>query len=265
MIEVVFSDSAKGSMRIANGYHKENVDVVCIGHNLDMGDIAGEFDSEKRKKEFNRALGIVTFCNDEIARFFDLLRKDFDKMLVAAKSGERIRVWKSNAPFSACGFAFLCDALRDIDCKVGVVALPEYWETAENTIGTYTDWGELPPGQFYRFLHLEHELSAGEKHWQGSLWHELKSENAPLRALVNGKLMSVPEDFYDHILIKHIPDGEFVVARLIGTVLGKYPLGVGDGWYALRIQKMIADGTLEMIGDNDASHPYGKVLRKVYR
>lgn len=34
-----------------------------------------------------------------------------------------------------------------------------------------------------------------EKRLQSSLWNDLKAENAPLRALVNGKLISVPEDY----------------------------------------------------------------------
>lgn len=110
---------------------------------------------------------------------------------------------------------------------------------------------------------MEREISNIEKRLQSSLWNNFKAENAPLRALVNGKLISVPEDFYDHIIMKNIPDRKFVMAQLIGTILGKYPLGVGDGWYALRIKKMIAKNKLEIVADKDASHPYGKILRKV--
>ncbi|KUO77481.1 MAG: hypothetical protein APF81_04765 [Desulfosporosinus sp. BRH_c37] len=130
-------------------------------------------------------------------------------------------------------------------------------------IQSCTDWAELSPGQFYSFLSLEREMTNIEKRLQSSLWNDLKAENAPLRALVNGKLISVPEDFYDHIIIKNIPDREFVMAQLIGTILGKYHLGVGDGWYALRIKKMIVDNKLEIVADKDTSHPYGKILRKV--
>jgi hypothetical protein len=36
-----------------------------------------------------------------------------------------------------------------------------------------------------------------------------------------------------------ISDGEFVMARLIENILGKYPLGIGDWWYAKRISRMI--------------------------
>ncbi|WP_042338334.1 DUF3658 domain-containing protein [Desulfosporosinus youngiae] len=64
------------------------------------------------------------------------------------------------------------------------------------------------------------------------------------------------------IIIENIPDREFVMAQLIGTIWGKYPLGVGDGWYALCIKRMIADNQLEIVADNDVSHPHGKILRK---
>lgn len=293
MLEVVFSDSAKGAMKVAKKYRRDNMlggavgyigkkplnqeikkqlegeaiggsakDVVCIGLNLDIGDISGEIDSEERKTEFIRLFGSVNFEDDEIKRFFISQREDFEKLLVAAKTGEPIRIWKSHSPFSACAFAFLCHALQNIDCNLNVIMLPEYWETPDHTIISCADWAELAPDQLYRFLPLERKISALEKSIHSRLWNDLKAENAPLRALVNGNLISVLEDFYDHIIIKNIPDGEFVMAQLIGTILGKYPLGVTDGWYALRIKKMIAENRLEVVADKDASHPYGKVLRK---
>jgi len=261
MLEVVFSDSAKGSMKAIGGSSK---DVVCIGLNLDIGDISGEIDSGERKKEFVRLFGTVDFEDGEIERFFNSQREDYEKMLIAAKNGEPIRVWKSHAPFSACAFAFLCHAMQNIDCKLSVITLPEYWDTTDNTIMSCADWAELAPGQLYRFLPLERKISDLEKSIHSSLWNDLKAENAPLRAVVNGKLISVPEDFYDHIIINNIPDGEFVMAWLIGTILGHYPLGIGDGWYALRINKMIAENRLDIVADKDVSHPYGKVLRKIF-
>lgn len=295
MLEIVFSDSAKGSMRIAKNYNKDDMlggaigyigkkpskrelekqfegnaiggspqDVVNIGCNLDIGDITGDIDNEKRKSEFVRVFGCVHFEDSEIERFFALQRADFEKLLAAAKNGEPVRVWKSNAPFSACGFAFVCDILRNIDCKISVISLPAYWQASDNGLHSHTDWAELPPGQFYRFLSLEREITALEKYFYSNIWDDLKAENAPLRALVNDKLISVPEDFYDHLIHKNIPDGEFVMAKLIGTLLTKYPLGIGDGWYALRIKNMIAESSLEIIGDKDATHPYGKILRRVY-
>lgn len=53
------------------------------------------------------------------------------------------------------------------------------------------------------------------------------------------------------------------MSRLIGNILGKYPLGVSDGWYALRINKMIEENILKVVSDNSISHPDQKVLKKI--
>lgn len=293
MLEVVFSDSAKASMKLAKGYDRKNMlggafgyiggkpakaeleklfegeaiggssqDVVGIGFNLDIGDISNAIDGDSRPREFVRLFGSAAFKDAEAEQYFRTQSQDYEKLLAGAKRGEPIRAWKSSAPFSACAFAFLSDALLNVECKISVITLPEYCEIPEHAIRSYVDWMEIPPGQFYKFLHLEREVSPAEKRAQSRLWNDLKTENAPLRALVNGKLISVPEDFYDHLIIRNLPDGDFHMARLIGDILGKYPLGVGDGWYALRIKKMIAERRLEIVQEKDASHPYGKILRK---
>lgn len=238
-------------------------DVVSIGFALDIGDISDEIDSEQRKKEFVRVYGRVSFCETEIEDYFRSIREDFEKLLTAAKNRQPIRIWKSHAPFSACGFAFVCNALKDIDCEISVVEFPDYVRNPFHESVFCTDWAEIHPGQFYKFLTHEREISDIEKQEQSQLWVNLKTENAPLRAVVNGRLISVPEEFYDPIIMKSIPDSEFLLAQLIGTILAKYPLGVGDGWYALRINQMIAQGRLEIIGDTDPSHPYGKHLKKI--
>jgi len=294
MLEVVFSDSTKGAMKQAKNYNSSNMlngavgyvgrkptqkemekmfegeavggkpeDVACIGFSLDIGDVSGELDSPQRKAEYVRVFGTVDFYDKEIDQYFQALRKDMDKVYAAAVAGKTIRVWKSNASYSACGYSYLCNMLMEIDCKISVISLPEYTETDDNTIQTWSSWAEMASGQFYKYLPLEREISNIEKQIQGFMWSELKAENAPLRALVNGKLMSVPEDFYDHILLRCMPKGEFLMARLIGDALGKYQCGVGDGWYALRIQKMIEEKRLEIVSDKDPTHPYGKVLRKM--
>ncbi|MDR1135478.1 MAG: DUF3658 domain-containing protein [Clostridiales Family XIII bacterium] len=216
MLEVVFSDSVKGSMKVAKNYNNDYMcgsaisfvggklskrqlkkmfegeavggdpgDVVRIGLNLDIGDIAGAFDGERRKDEFVRIFGYDYCEDDEVERVFESQRNDFEKIPILEK------------------------------CLLG------------------------------------------------DLWNKLKTENAPLRAVVNGKLISVPEDFYDHIIMRNIPDGEFGMARLIGIVMGEYALGVAGDWYASRIMKMIADNRLEIVEDKGAEHPYGKILRKV--
>lgn len=294
MIEVVFSDSEKGSMKVAKNYNEKNMirgavsyigkkptktelekhfegqavggsskDVVYIGFSLDVGDISDSIDGNKRQDVFHKLWGRFDIDNREQEQFFLNQRKDMEYLLSAAKDGIPIRIWKSNAPYSTCGFYFVCNILRNIDCNISVVSLPKYNLVSENEIVTYSHWGEVDAGKFYQFLPLEKQLSQIEKHIIGDYWHELVEDNAPLRAIINRKLISVPENFYDFIITKNLPDNDFIMARFIGKLLGEYSLGISDSWYALRIDKMIEDNKLIVVENRDPSHPYGKVLRKI--
>ena len=291
MIEVVFNDSLKGSLKVAKSYSKESrqncaiayigdeqsvkklqkdtdgealegssSDVVCIGFNLDIGDISCVENGELRKDVLKSLFSFASYEENEIEAYLNTQHNDLSKIINAAKNGINIRVWKSNSPYSACAYAYLCNILRDIDCNISVMELPNYKQTAENE---YIDWAEIAPYKFYQFLSLERNVSTMEKCIQSNIWTELKEENATLRAVVNGKLISVPEDFYDFLILKNMPNGEFKMARFIGTLLGKYPLGIGDVWYALRIEKMIKDNILQVVSVEDCSHLYSKILKKV--
>ena len=92
-------------------------------------------------------------------------------------------------------------------------------------------------------------------------WKELKEENAPLRAVVNGEVRSVEETFYDGLIRKHLPAGEKKVAALIGEILGRERPGIGDIWLADRIRAMIAAGELELVRE-DPERFYRSVIRR---
>lgn len=295
MLEVVFSDSEKGAMRLAKRYDETAMhngpisyigkkpskaelkelkrryagkpvggdpsEVVSIGFLLDIGAIDGELDGAARIEVLRRLWGRFNFDGNASVGFFQSCRADADKLLSAAQSGTPLRLWVSSAPYSVCGFYYVCYLLREIDCQINIIFLPDYMET-ENGAVSYSTWGEVMPGQFYRFLPLQRTVSAGEKRMRAEKWRALMLENAPLRAVVNGMLLSVPETFYDSIILNNLPDGEFVMAKLIGDLLGTYRIGVSDSWYALRIEQMIADGVLTVVCEGDASHPYGKQLKK---
>ncbi|MBF4691534.1 DUF3658 domain-containing protein [Fusibacter ferrireducens] len=294
MLEIVFSESEKGSMKRAKVYDEKKMqsgvpayigekpskaelkelfkgkaiggntqEVAYIGFSLDMGDISGEVDGAERQNMFRKLWGRHDIDSNDQEQFFTNQREDLEKLLLAATEGTPIRIWKSNAPYSICGFYYVCNLLRNIDCEVNVVSLPEYVLNSKNEIVTYSNWGEVKSGQLYTFLPLEKRLSQMEKQLLSSRWRELVEENATLRAVVNGKLISVSETFYDHMIIKNMPDEAFLMARLIGGIVGKYQWGVSDSWYALRIDKMIAEGQLVVVENKDESHPYGKILKQV--
>lgn len=118
-------------------------------------------------------------------------------------------------------------------------------------IFSYQSWGDISAEQFAGFLPYERILSQEEVRMYAGLWSDLVEDNSPLRAVINGKVISVPEDFYDFLIwkwLKNVPTKE---ARLIGDILGHSQLGVGDWWYARRIEYYIGQGRISIIQDSE--------------
>ena len=297
MLEVAFSDSVKGSLKAAKNYNRnENLAVsigiigsappaaviekMCRGQalpgtsqevigftfNLDIGDISGEVDSEARRNFIFTMLGGSFPSEEESIKMQEQwwensYLNDLHRLKNSAENGEAIRLWWSDAPAEACGFYAINSLLQDCRGKVSGIKLPRYVTDSANAVCRYSSWGEVMPGEFYCFLPLETEITPAERRAIAMDWQKLKRQNAPLRAVVNGKLMSVPEDFYDHLIRAHIPPGEFKLAKLIGTIMNENRIGVSDWWYAQRIKKMVEAKELEIISDNEFD--YEKMLRKV--
>ena len=83
--------------------------------------------------------------------------------------------------------------------------------------------------------------------------------------MLNGKLVSAPESLYDPFILRELEkqENEFQEARLVGQVLGKYQLGIGDAWIALRIEQFIKDGLLIPLTVPEADVPiYHRILQK---
>jgi len=83
--------------------------------------------------------------------------------------------------------------------------------------------------------------------------------------VVNGRLRSMAEDMYDPFILREIyaQDADFLQARVIGSVLGKYSLGIGDEWIAQRMEWMVQEGMLTVVTNAAEDAPlYHRILRR---
>ena len=73
MIEVVFNESTKGSMKTANNTNKDKknlYDEVSVGNSLDIGNISDGFNSVERQHFFKKICSQFNFSKDEQEYFF---------------------------------------------------------------------------------------------------------------------------------------------------------------------------------------------------
>ena len=233
-------------------------DVLCPCVGLDIGPLSGP-DVEKTRFDLLTAWlggdfplpGQDRDDHTQRDRLWEEHQRDRKRLLEGSKHGEAVRIWYSNAPYSLCGLYEVLWLLRDCGCPVTAVEMPRWMPLEDGTAQSCLNWGELSPGDWAAYLPLEREIPKSLRRAVAAEWSRLRAENAPLRAVINGRLHSVGEDFYDPFIRAHIPDGTFRVAQLIAEVLGRCQLGISDWWIARRIQVMENRGELITVSKGD--------------
>lgn len=203
-------------------------EVICLELMLDIGDIKNPVDSVYRKEVYI----------NELHRLKQFL-----------EAGERIRIWYSDAPYSRCGFYHLCRILEKYENEISVVKMPEY-VVREKSITAYKNWGEVAAEEFAGFLSYEKRLSKEEVRMYSVLWSELVEDNSPLRSVINGKVLGVPEDFYDFQIWKRLTEKPEKEGRVIADILGYSQISIGDWWYAKRIEYYIQHKKIRIVEDS---------------
>lgn len=316
MLEVVFSDSARGSLVVAQHYGAGEYHSGCIGiigHHedgsplteaevqterekaeareraaweravplggrpddvfafslaLSMGDIREEDFAQHRQETLER---LWASDADGTARAAERLRKvmtELERLKVRLQEGEALRVWYGDQPEDRCGLSWLMAQLRPWklpDCEILLVKLPEWEQETEDTLVRHSGCGDVEPGKWHRYLSLAQPAPHLLCRQLAAQWRTLQEENAPLRGMLNGRLVSLPEDAYDSFLLRELdkmPE-RFWEARLIGQVLGKYDLGIGDGLLHLRVEQLVQAGLLEVETPPEPGDiAYRRTLRK---
>lgn len=227
-------------------------DVLDIPFALDVGDISPAADALVRKEQLWQLLSGSgapgpKLPKEEFETFWQGGIADARALAARAKAGEPVRLWYSDAPYSASGFFEVVARLEGCACDVSAVKLPAFLPHGEDGAVSLVSFGEVHPGQFARCLPLEQPLPPGVRRAIARHWAVLKTENAPLRAVINGRLCSVGEDFYDPFIRREIPEQSFKAANVIGAVLGKNHLAIGDWLVAARLRAMVRAGELRVV------------------
>lgn len=293
MIEILFGESEAASMKIAKNkrisivsdgptaiffagknppppresagwVEGSSYEVICLGFMLDIGDIQEDIHGEYRKNLIYSMLNQGQWESDpviekELKETANVYIQELERLEEFLEAGEEVRIWYSRSAYSLCGLYYVCSLLSHYSNKVFVVELPEY-RLYKDIVSTYQSWGEIAPDQFALFIDGQKELNHVEIRRYAQMWSELVADNSPLRALINNRVLGVNEDFYDFLIWKRLTDKPVKEARLIGDLLGHYQIGIGDWWYARRIQSYIDSGEIEIL--EDSRNPYARIIKR---
>lgn len=246
-------------------------DVFGFNLVLSVGDISEDRPGVRRQQVLERLYHIYPddIGNQAAHELLQMAKDNLKTVFDRAAKGEALRIWYSNQPDELCGLYWFMAQLNSLGSCFGqvyIVQLPDYEPDENGNIVRNAGWGEMHPGEWHRYLALQRPALPVFCQSCAAHWRTLQKENAPLRAMLNGQLVSAQETLYDDFIIREIAaeDEAFHEAMVIGRVLGKYQLGIGDSWVALRIEEMIHARKLEAVTSAVEDSPiYHRVLKKL--
>lgn len=232
-------------------------DVFGLQLGLSVGDI-----SDRTGNQHELAFLYEEVADSRRKKMMNDIKADLDQIHQRLISGEAIRIWYSDIPDDLCGLYWFMFQLKQwelTDVQVLTVRLPK-WMVANQTVLCKYTWGEVLPEQWHQYIHLQKVMPKEVINSYADYWQKQQIENAPLRAVLNGKLVSVNEAFYDPFIEQCLMsmDNEFTEAQCISKMLNEQ-LGIGLSIIQSRIEAMIQEGKLDVVDDVKG---YQRRLRK---
>ena len=135
--------------------------------------------------------------------------------------------------------------------------LQKEWTTGGTA--RFSTVNEVSPNLIPHFYKQRRQLTETEQGQLLSGWKRLQEENAPLRAMVDGRVQSVPADFYDETILSGLEAGAQPAALLIGRAIAaidEQGNRVGDMLVFSRIRALAQAGQIEIACDAPDNRGY---------
>lgn len=249
-LHVVFTPSGAGSLRQALANAGRDDQVISSFDHLGFGPI-NPADLPLRSKWVENELGWTGW--DDITPKTEAFWRE------ALSPGRRKVAWMSRrSTMEYAGFLEWLWRTGDAPCEVvdlsevEVSRSPEHGPTPPPTLAI--SLGIIPTDIICqdKLWNLAEPLQAAARLRYRDLWQQLRSENAPLRVIEGGELVSAPISFFDTRLMSYVSNDWQKVAMVIGKTLAAEMddevLQVGDLVLAARIDALVESGRLEIQG-----------------
>ncbi|MBE3570179.1 MAG: DUF1835 domain-containing protein [Bacillales bacterium] len=276
MVHILFGDSPAGSLKVVLkdlGVYKEE-NVISFGEVFSVGPIRQLHEESGKKARFD---WIKNNFSDKYCEFFEYKQK-FQRTIHQIKSipeGKSIAIWIAENSHEQTGLRYVLHLLKGKNHEIKVINTTKmYAEHFNRPDSKYVvlHTGEIPPEKLqviYEQSKQKAPLSQLERERFEQEWLSLSENGEALRIWRNGRILSVPEDYYDQYIInrakklhsKQKTNDFMKSARLIGEVLGHLEQYVGDEFLEYRLRRLIEKGVFEMKGSLEAMRYYSVKLR----
>ena len=258
MVWVVFNEEAACILQDTAGKKQK---VICLPMYLSLGKINADNPYDLRCKVVTALMSIYPQADQLAKEVVQSIQQGITCLKQAFNAGEDILVWYSDVSGDLCGVYWVASQIlhQNKQCKMYITKLPYTPHVSSDTFFE-EDIVSKKVVQLLANAAVADSCSLAEQ------WEELKQQDADMRAVVNGKLISAPITLYDSYIWKLIDEQPpvFCQAVVVGGVIGRYNLGITDKQVALRMQQFINDKKLKVVKHSLPDEPiYYQYLQKV--
>lgn len=174
----------------------------------------------------------------------DNARKIFVEKLAELKElakTEEIKIYYDDLAESTCGMHAIINLLCNADAKIYTIKLLK-----KNAV-----WQDIADEDIDMTNAFERKLTIEEMIAISMDWAVCVDENADLRAVVNGKVISVNENFYDEFIIKNIKPGECISMYILMARTIAYCPNRNSKFILERINKLVQKNVFTITDRNE--------------
>ncbi|MFF2448823.1 DUF1835 domain-containing protein [Neobacillus sp. NPDC058068] len=275
MIHILFGQSSAGSLRA--GFREKGIDkkeqIISFWDMFSIGPVRGLHEEAGQGSRFEWMKDVK---NDEFGEFKEYSHH-FQKTINQIRSipvEAPITIWTADNAHEQIGLRFVLDILKGKNNDITVINTTKSYGELFNTGRRqyiFLHSGEINPDKL-QIIYDQGEgrvLTDHDKEDYENEWISLSENQETLRIWRNGRIVSVPEDYYDPFIIRKAKKlhrrqdtKDFMKsARLIGEVLGHLDQYVGDEFLEYRLRKLIEKGVFDVEGSLIAMRYYSVKLR----
>ncbi|MFD2442466.1 DUF1835 domain-containing protein [Bacillus sp. CGMCC 1.16607] len=274
-IHILFGPSPAGCLKVVlKDLDIEGEHVISLWDMFSVGPIWKLHEETGKKERFEWVKSSQNYSPEDFSEYEGSFRKTLNEIKMIPEYLPII-IWTADNAHEQTGLRYVLHLLKGRNNKIHIINTTKmhakYFDRPEiHYVALHS--GEISPERLKVIYEREQNgaLTELERERYELDWLELADNRESLRIWENGKIKSVPEDFYDSYIVSKAKrlhrrrnvEEYMKSARLIGEVLGHLEQYVGDEFLEYRLRMLIDKGVFEFEGSLEAMRLYSVKLRK---
>ncbi|MGE6539135.1 DUF1835 domain-containing protein [Bacillus luti] len=263
-IHIGFGDSACGNLKNAFSKNNEykNEQIICINEDFSIGPIYKLQSNEGIQERKQWLKEVLTKTGSTLDKdYIDWIETTLNKNLnIAADvpTDSKVIIWHGENVSDEIGLRFVASLLQNKNIQFEEINVSEYSHHIEYKVRdlhnrelphVINSLGQMPSKLVLDALQMKKNMSHSTIESLISDWEKWSQTKDILRALLNGEIVGVSEDYYDISILEKTSKEYQNASRVVGDIMGESDQCIGDTYLAFRVYQLIQQGKLSYQGE----------------